>query len=531
MAMPVAARQTARMGVGVEINKRLVFVNSASTVLRRFLTIAIAAWLHQHLLLRISAEEYSLLPVLMALMIFVPLVSMVFTSGLSRFVTEAYARGDEKRVTQVVSTMFPLLVGAALALLILGGLFSWNIARVLTVAPEFVDEARTMFALLILGAAVRMASIPFELGFDVKQRFILRNGIGVGAELARIAFLLTLLAVFGTHVVWVVVAFFAADLCERFVVVVLSRRMVPALCFNTRDFRREIVKPMTSFGGWSLVAHVATLVREAADPLILNKLATPVDVSTFGLASLVELHLRRTIFGTARNAQPAIVALQATGQTERLRRTYFRLSRYMLWALLLACLPLIIFCREFFDLYLRERSSLYTSAAVVLALLVARSALLFPNTLISMVAEAQARVRPLALRGLAMQSANLALTIYLVGGLGMGAFGSALSTLAVSAVAVPLLFWSFGLELTGARAGPWVRSALLRGVVPGLVATPVWIAVKLSLEPDTWLELGVAGAAGCAVYAAAVFFSLSREERQDLGRLLARRSALVGRNH
>ena len=510
------------MSAGVEISKRLVLVNSISTALRRVVTIAVAFWLHQHLARRISPEEYSLYWVLIALMIFVPFLTLLFTSGLSRFVTEAYARGDVQRVGQVVSTMFPLLLAASAALVGLGLLFAWNIDSVLTLAPEHVGDARVMFALLVLGAALRMAAAPFELGFYVKQRFVLRNVIGTGAELLRVALLLVLLHALGSRVLWVVVSFFAANLLELVLAVALSRRMVPELRFRARDFRREIVKPITSFGGWSLVAHAATLIREAADPLILNKLGTAVDVSSFSLGSNVDRHLRQTIFGLSRNAHPAIVALDATGQKERQRRAYFRLGRYNLWLLLFVSLPLIIFRRELFELYLRERYSTYASAALVMALLFAKSLVLFPGTLISMLAEAQAKVRPLAVRGLLLQVANLALTIYLVGGLGMGAPGSALATLAVNVVGTPLLFWGFGLELTGARLGPWLRATAGRAIVPALLAIPVWISVRRFTSPETWMELGAAASAGCAVFAVAAFFCLSRDERRELGRLSAR---------
>ena len=80
------------MSANVEISKRLVFINSASSLLAKVLNVSILVWLQQYLLRRISTEEYSLYPILMAVMLLVPLLTTILISGLSRYIVEAYAR-------------------------------------------------------------------------------------------------------------------------------------------------------------------------------------------------------------------------------------------------------------------------------------------------------------------------------------------------------------------------------------------------------------------------------------------------------
>ena len=137
------------MNSQVEISKRLVFINSASSLVSRVLNVSVLIWMYQYLLRRISAEEYSLLPVLGSIMLFAPLLTTVLTGGLGRYIVEAYAKGDERRVTQIVSTMFPLLLGAGFLFLALGWLFSWHIDRILTLSPERLWDARIMMGLMM----------------------------------------------------------------------------------------------------------------------------------------------------------------------------------------------------------------------------------------------------------------------------------------------------------------------------------------------------------------------------------------------
>src|SRR5690606_15222238 len=111
------------MAQRVPISKRLLLINSSSSFATNLLNISVLVWLQQHLIKRIEPAEYAIYPLLMAVLLFVPLLSTLMIGGVGRFVTEAYARGDERRVTQIVSTLLGPLAGVALLLLIGGGAF------------------------------------------------------------------------------------------------------------------------------------------------------------------------------------------------------------------------------------------------------------------------------------------------------------------------------------------------------------------------------------------------------------------------
>ncbi len=504
------------MAVGVEISKRILLINSMSTVLRRILSLSVLFWMHQHLIRRIPIEEYALLPVLMSIVAFTPLLSNVLAGGLGRYLTEAYARGDERRVTQITSTMTPMLLGAALLLVGLGYWFGLYIDRFLEIAPAQLESAQQMLLALVCGAALRVAVAPYVLGFYIRQKLVQRDLIGFGVELLRIALLLFLLTQYETRVLWVVVSSVASGVVEVAIVFVLSRRLIPALRFRLSEIRREVIRPVLSFGSWTIVGQVAHVIREMADPLILNRFASAGDVATFHLGATIDRNLRRTVYSATSVVQPAATALAATDQDDRLRRVWFRTSRYSLWIMLGVAAPLILFRDEFFRVYLREQFEANRNASVVMAILLARLVVVFPNEATGLVAHARAAMRPLAVRSLVLEIANLALTLALVGAFSMGSTGAALSTCVVAFVGHPFVLWSLGLRLTGARIGDWLRGAVLPGFVPAFVAVPVWTVSHMALPSHSWLALGIAALPGAVVYAVALWFSLRKEDRADL---------------
>lgn len=522
------------MSPKVEISKRLVLINSASSLLTRVINVSVLVWLQQYLLRRISPEEYSIYPVVMAVMIFVPLFSTILTSGLGRFVVEAYAKGDEKGVTQIVSTMFPLLLGAGILLLAAGLTFSWYVGDILTIAPGRVSDARIMMSMLMLAAAVRMPLAPFTVGFFVQQKFVLLNIIRLGAECLRIAILFILLFGVSTRILWVVIAVVSADLCTMFVMVGVSRRMIPALKFRAGQIRWSLARKLSAFGTWNLFGQISHMIRTAAAPLILNKLATPVDVNCFYLGSLPHRQFRKSILITSAPLQPALIAMHAAGSKKRLENAYLRGGRYGLWIALLVAIPLMIYRHEVLSLYLGHRYSTYAEAAKVMLLMFLTYPLLYPIIMLSKIAHATGQLRAVTTRILLLDLISIGLMFYFVAGLHWGAAGAAMATLSVYLIGCPLLLWPLGIRMVNTLWSKYIRQTLVRGLLPGLIAGGAWWAIQMAVSPAGWLSLGGCFAGGLICYILVIFlFCLDSYDREQLNRLfgsLLRKVGILGRS-
>ncbi len=502
----------------VPISKRLVAVNSASAVMAKLLNLSVLVWLNQFLLRRIDADEYSLYPVIIAVMVFLPLLTSVLTAGQARFIVEAYAKGDEREVTGIVSTMFPLLLVAAAVLLFAGWLLAWNLDHILTISPDRLWDARIMLGSLVLIAAIRLPSGLFCVGFEVRQKFVMRNAIVLAREVLRITILFVLLFGVSTRVLWVVVATVSAGLVELTVLLLVSRRLLPCLRFRRKEIRWSIARELTSFGWWNSLAQLANAIRTSADPIILKMLATSVDVTAFYVGSLALTQIQQGSRVASAPLQPALTAMHATGSKHGLRSAYLRGGRYALWASLLLVIPLMVFRHEVLRLYLRETYDKYPSAATVMMLLLAAFPVAYGNVMLPKIAQATAQLRPLAIRTVFMQALNLALTLYFVWGRGMGAVGSAWATFLVVTFVYPAMNWPLGWRLAGVGWREWLRETVGPGLLPGAGATIVCLGLQEMAPPQTWLSLGAYVTAGAACYVMLLFvFCLQPVDRQDLG--------------
>lgn len=504
----------------VPVSKKLVIINSTSSIAAHLLNVGVLIWLQPFLLARVSIDEYALYPVVVAPLVFVPLLSTILTGGLGRFGVEAYARGDGNRVTEIGSTMFPLLAGASAVIMALGVLFSWKVEHILEIAPQLVADARLMLLLLVAAAALRVLLSPLEMGLFIRQKFILLNSIQLASQLFRLMLLMALLFGISPRVLWLVVAAVIADSMGLIITVILSCRYVPSLRVRLRSFHWGCAPELISFGGWTFVMQAAGTLRRGIVPLLLNKFSTALQVSCFYLGSIAMLQIQYMTYLATQPLLPAMVAMHTRGDRNGLADVYLRGGRYGLWFSTFICLPLVIFSRELFTIYV---GSEYLDAALVMALLLAALPLQFGNVMLSRLAMATGEIKRFSSQVLINQGLSLAISIVLIWGAGMGALGGAIGVFFPLAVMQPAVMWRMGSRLAGVTMTQWLRTTVIPGVIPVLVGLPGWLAVEWFFPPQSWRELILGGVPGALLFfAGLLLFSLTAQDRGDLRKILHR---------
>ena len=513
------------MSSGSKVSKSLILVNSLSSIALRLLSVTVLIWTQQYLLRRISAEEYALYPVLVSTMIFAPILTELLTGGVARYAVEAYSTGNQRRIVEIVSSMFPVLLLVTLIFLGLGGIFIGYLDRILTIDPKYLGDARLMMALMVFGSASRLLTIPFVLGFHVSQRFAALNLIHFAEGIFKIAILFTLLFEVSARVLWVVVATVTAGLGALVVQFVVSRSLVPSLKFRPSLFQWDTAKVLLSFGGWTAIGNLAHVIQQSAPAIILNKLGTSVDVATFHIGSIADRQIRMmTAIGLA-PLQPALTTLHATQRSSSLRSAYLRGGRYYLWIILFAACPLGVFAPEIIDLYIGEA---YLATSAVMMLLFCGYPLIYASAMLYRIAVATAQVRGFFSAAILNQLIIVLAILYAVGTLKMGAVGAAWAALVTSSVTQLLVFWPMGVRMVGSTLGSFIRETVWPGILPAIAGFLACAGLKMYARPETWPMLGVCVIAGSLPYAAVLLsFCLRPSDRKDLRRIGARLGALV----
>lgn len=503
----------------IEISKKLILINSASSAIVLLLNLTVLIWLQQYLLKRISPEEYALLPLVMAIMAFAPLLTMVLTGGLGRYITVAYARGDDEQITRICSTMFPLLLCAGVTVLLAGWIAAWHVDQILRVSPEHLADARTMLALLVFSTAVRLPLAVFGSGFIVKQKLMLLDMIEVFCQLFRIGLLFILLLGIGAQVLWVTVALVSSELLSLLIAVPVSIRLVPAQRVKLGYFQLSLAKELTSYGGWGLLNQVGETLKQALDPIILNRFASALDVSIFYVSGIVPRQLRLMMGPLTRPFIPVLAAAYSVGDKDKLRNIYLRTARYHAWVSLIIAIPATVFGSELMLLYLGGD---YVRAGIIMGLLLWIGVLNSFNALGAAVAAAVGDMKGISIRLASGQLISVIIGFVLVYAFSQGAFGLAFAGLVAVALFESLFVWTYCRQLVGASTYIWFRNVVLPAMIPAIAPMLLCSVVKYLVDIDSWGALISLSAASTALYCVSVIsFGFRPEDRQDAGKLVS----------
>ncbi|MFZ7094172.1 lipopolysaccharide biosynthesis protein [Primorskyibacter sp. 2E233] len=504
----------------VIVSKRLVIINSASSLVAKIVNMSVILWMYQYLLKRISADEFAVLPVVTSLMVFAPLFFTFFTSGISRFVVEAYAKGDFDKVTRIISSIFPLLAGVGLIFAALGTLFAFNIDKLLNIPDHSVSDARIMMLLLVLNFAIQMMAMPFLSGFHVRQRYVELNLIGICRDLLRITLLLSFLLGIGPKVIWVVVATTISETVYSLVTVLRARSIVPQLKISLPLFSWTEARQLTGFGLWTTLGRLGNMMYTSAATILLNLYGTPVDVTSYYLGATFYRQISSTVALASQPLQPALTAMHALKDRSRMRNTVLRGGRYALWVTLSVATPLTIYAASFIKLYAGEE---YSQAAVVITLFMIIFPFTSPTAMLAMAAMAMAEVRVFFLPAFLFQLAGLCMMAGLLSWTDTGAVGLTFSLSFITVASQLLYYWRLSLKLTGASLRDFVNMVLIPGFMPAICGAVVWFGLNLIKTPSDWTTLLFYCVSGGAIYILVLFtVSLNKDERRDLAGLRER---------
>lgn len=498
----------------IEISKKRILVNSSSSAISLLINISVLVWLQQFLLKRITPEEYSLMPILLSIMAIAPLFTIVFTGGIGRFITVAYAQNDSEKIKQICSTMFPILLFVSVAFLLIGFIAAWHIDSLIVVAPELVVDAQIMFALLIFSAALRLPASVFGTGFIVTQKLYLEDMISVVCQLLRVIVLFSLLYGVSVRVLWVVVALVISDLLLLLITTPISLKLLPEQKVRWGKLDNNLAKEITNYGGWSFVHQISETIKQAFDPILLNHFVNSVAVSVFYVAGLVPRQLRLIVYPISRPFIPILASMCATRDYTRLRNTYLRVARYHAWLIISISIPAIAFSKQIIFLYL---DNLYPDASKIMVVLVLVAVINTFNALGVAVVAADGQMKSLALRKLLMYVFNAVLAFVLVYYFNLGAYGVAVATLVSVLIIDVFIVWPFCRMVAHTTTKLWYENVILPCVTSSIPSIVFCIIISISTEVNTFVKLIIySGVSGIVFYITVGLFGLRVQDKIDL---------------
>ncbi|TWU41303.1 putative membrane protein EpsK [Novipirellula aureliae] len=503
----------------VPVSKKLVSINALSALIAHACNFAILLWGNQYLLSHVSPAEMDLLPVVMGVVAFSPLMTTALTAGLGRYVVEAYSQSDDEKITRLVSSIVPVYLLVAMVLVAIMTVFCTLAPKLLNVASDHIADVRFMLVIVFLGMTLRLLATPFSVGLYVCQKQVLQNVILMGGALISAASMLWLMLGIGPQVKWFIVAQFAGTVFNVMATLIVSCRLLPSLRFRVDWIDFGSLKGMFAFNSWTLVRQTSASVRAGSIPFLLNAFAAPGQATAFYIGSLPDRQIKEVSSKIFSPLETPMIAMFATGNQTGLANAYLRGNRLMLWISMLAATPLMVFASETIDLYTHGT---IPDAALVLFITMLILPIQMANGMLGPLVHAHARPDALAKTMAVTDFITLLVSGVLLLSTGLGAKAVVIAIAVGIVIFHPLLWWKLGRTLAEVTFTKWAWESLIPGMVPALACGSVLICLKWTMSPSSWFELGTMTFMGMIVYFVAIERSLRPADRTDLKNVFTR---------
>lgn len=394
------------------------------------------------------------------------ILDLGYGGALVKFVAQYRAWRDAKAINQIASTLFFLFAGVGLLSYGVAAAVAYNLPHLFAITP---DQAPTGRAVLLIVAVQIALSFPFSVfggvinGF---QRYDTNNLVAiVSAVLVAAANVGVLLS--GGGLVALVAWTTGIRIVALFVYRANAYRIFPALQVRLAHVRRARLREVTGFSVYSLIIDWANKLNYSIDPLVIGVFLGAAPVAVWGVAQRIVWAVQRLTNQLNGVLFPVVVDSDAGRRAEHLRAILLQGTRLSLATVVPITACLVMVAPPLVHAWVGAD---FAASAVIIQILSIAIAVRVGNATATTVLKGAGEHRFIALTNLGMSVVNVALSIALIGPLGL--LGNALGTLLPVTAAALFLQFPAACRHTGVALNEGWR----RGVWPA-----VWPAIPMAL--------------------------------------------------
>ena len=272
-------------------------------------------------------EAYGLFALIVAIVGYFSLIDVNVTAGSTKYVSSYAATTDQRGIDQTVT--FGLSAYAVIGVIGAVCIFfaaPFLVRRVFSVPAHLIDTGELSLRIAAFGflfgqLQAYLNSIPQALlRYDVSSRAEMTFGALV--PLGTVALLQL-----GFGLPEIIAFRVLASAVNCIVLCLLVLRLLPALRWSRPD--RELTRSLMRFTGYSFLSRVAAVTYAHADKLIIGAVVGVRALAYYTVAATLANRVLGLTFRLSSVLFPSASALDARGETTRLRALYLKATRYV----------------------------------------------------------------------------------------------------------------------------------------------------------------------------------------------------------
>ncbi len=506
-------------------SKRLVAINSGIRYATLVVVNLVAFFLTPYLIRTLGPTLLGLKTLAYQALQFVGLAHTAMGISYERYAKLNYARGDYEEMNSSLSAGFLVSILAALLFAAGSVLLALFAGQLFGLSDDLLPLARRVFLLIGFSTAFLILTGVWETPAFVTERlYLLELGQLLCAVFAALGVVLAFEFWRPSLVFWVLLSNGSLVAWRLLVIMPLARRILPAFRLGFSLVRSSHqLRALMTFGALNFLGGVGYLLYYASDSIIISNLAQlgPDKIVYYNVAQRWDPQIRMLVMAFVGTMLPMMTTQVSLNQTDRLRSTFLRGTRYSLLLGAFPALALTLFASPFLLHWVG--ADFARESGPVMQLIMVQFLLCLPERMAYNVNIAHGRMGGPVLVALACGILNIVLSIIFVRYANLGLIGIAAGSV-IALIIVSFYSIIYALRLLHLPLSTWFREGCGRAILCTLPILAASWCLRAFWTPGNlftvFIQFGLVG----SIYLVGVWFwgleALERSQLLHVGRRL-----------
>jgi O-antigen/teichoic acid export membrane protein len=316
-----------------------LIANTLITYARMGLTVGMGLLVTRLALRELGDSDFGTLTTLGASGVLLLVLSDALTTSTQRHLAYEIGREDHDALRAVFNTA--LVIFAAVGLVVAAaGMGLWPALRLIIEIPEGRGAAAfQVYALTVATIVATIWATPFRGFLMARQSFLAIAAYDIAQAVLGLGAVLVLLVAGGDKLVVYAWLLLAVRVASEALVVLVTAIGFPDCRPRPAFFRRDQVRRIASFAGWSLFTQLAWRARVQGTTIVLNSHYGAGATAAYGVASQLGGYQNQIGAAVWRAVRPAITTIEARGADQAVRSLTLVSSKYLVLLTLFFLIP------------------------------------------------------------------------------------------------------------------------------------------------------------------------------------------------
>ncbi len=442
------------------------------------------------------------------------LITVALNSMAGRFITMHYHKGDKKESNKFYSSIMLANLAVICFLIVPALILVFNLENVINIENTNVLYVKMLFAFVFCNFFVAQINSVLGIITYVSNKQYIVNSINSIKTILNALCLLFFFTVFAPRIYYVSLVALLLSLITVPVFFIISRKILPDLKINFKQFSIKTIWQMLSAGIWNVVTQCGNLLMTGLDLLLANLLIGPVAMGVLSVSKTMPNCIAQIAGNVTSSFSPNLTITYASGDTKDVIKS---LRFAMKCSSILVSIPIMVLCiygKSFYELW---QPTLDAGTLSVLSFwaCVQYIPLAGPQVLNNVFTTTN-RLKLPSITVLIGGIVNVILVVILVLFTDLGMFAIAAISAIVSIVRNLIITVPFSAKALGLKWHTFYKDVLI-SCLCCFVNSIFCVAFQFIIVPSSWMRMVVSVFCACIFSLISLFLMLlSKQEKKQL---------------